>query len=369
MKHILLTFIFVTASMSGCIGTDESNEKKEITILTYDSLGFSDKLFDGFETKTGIEVKIIRAGDAGGIYNYLLQTKDSPQVDIVLGLDNTYIQSAIDANLLEPIANNASTELFREDGEPIQLIDIALKDNLGFGVPYDHGYICLNYNSESIGGENQSNIPTSLWDLTLPEWNGKVAIPSPQSSSPGRGFLIGTTHYFDHDADQNTTYIDWWQQMRDNQVIITPGWSDSYEVHYSGGYGVWQDNHIGDADLTVSYCHSPGVEAWFADNNTISKPLDIPSYAFHQVEYVSIARGSDSGNLANEFISYLISKEVNKDMPVENWMYSVLQGENLPSEKGYEFHAIIPQDPVYMSRATINQNLTTWLNEWGTVFS
>ena len=98
MKHILLTFIFVTASMSGCIGTDESNEKKEITILTYDSLGFSDKLFDGFETKTGIEVKIIRAGDAGGIYNYLLQTKDSTQVDIVLGLDNTYIQSAIDAN-------------------------------------------------------------------------------------------------------------------------------------------------------------------------------------------------------------------------------------------------------------------------------
>ena len=29
MKHILLTFIFVTASMSGCIGTDESNEKRD----------------------------------------------------------------------------------------------------------------------------------------------------------------------------------------------------------------------------------------------------------------------------------------------------------------------------------------------------
>ena len=29
MKHILLAFIFATASMSGCIGTDEPNEKKK----------------------------------------------------------------------------------------------------------------------------------------------------------------------------------------------------------------------------------------------------------------------------------------------------------------------------------------------------
>ncbi len=369
MKHILLAIIFATASMSGCIGTDKSEGKKEITILTYDSLGFTDDLFDDFKEKTGIEVNIIRAGDAGGIYNYLLQTKDSPQADIVLGLDNTYLQSAIDADLLEPLSNNASTELFFEDGKTRNLIDNAIDSNLEFGMPYDHGYICLNYNSELIGGENQTIIPTSLWDLTLPEWKGKVAIPSPQSSSPGRGFLLGTTHYFDHDADQNTTYIDWWQEMRENEVIITPGWSDSYEVHYSGGYGVWQDNHIGDADLTVSYCHSPGVEAWFAGNNTISKALDIPSYAFHQFEYVSIARGSDSGNFAMEFISYLISQEVNKDMPVENWMYSVLPSETLPSENGYDFHSIIPQNPVYMSPSTINQNLTTWIDEWGTVFS
>lgn len=50
--------------------------------------------------------------------------------------------------------------------------------------------------------------------------------------------------------------------MKNNDVIVTSGWTEAYEIHYSGGYGVWTEGHIGDAAITVSYCHSPGVEAF-----------------------------------------------------------------------------------------------------------
>ena len=66
--------------------------------------------------------------------------------------------------------------------------------------------------------------------------------------------------------------MEWWSAMADNDAIFTTGWTEAYEVHYSGGYGVWEAGYIGDAWLTVSYCHSPGVEAFYGGNYTISKP-------------------------------------------------------------------------------------------------
>ena len=63
--------------------------------------------------------------------------------------------------------------------------------------------------------------------------------------------------------------------MRANDVIVTSGWSESYETHYTGGYGEYTEGYIGDAHITVSYCHSPGVESWYNGNWTKSSSLDI----------------------------------------------------------------------------------------------
>ena len=46
--------------------------------------------------------------------------------------------------------------------------------------------------------------------------------------------------------------------MRDNEVIITPGAVIHMRSTIQAGM-VYEDNHIGDADLTVSYCHPPQV--------------------------------------------------------------------------------------------------------------
>ena len=51
-------------------------------------------------------------------------------------------------------------------------------------------------------------------------------------------------------------------------------------------------------------------------------------------------------------------------MPVENLMYSVLEGSDLPEENGYRYHSVIPQQPANVNSTTIANSMETWLEQW-----
>lgn len=353
--------------LPGCI-TDTIEEKKneevensenyvweddgELVIVTYDVTGLTDSMLSEFTNQTGYEINLMKLDDAGSILDHLMQYKDNQIADLAIGLDNTYLQTAIDNGVLwEHFANFTN------------ISDSALMPYNGpLAVPFDQGYICLNYDSDVVDGEELA-VPTSLWNLTEEDWRGKVAIPSPETSSPGRAFMTSTVDYFANDGDNQTDWTDWWSAMAENEAIITSGWSEAYETHYSGGYGIYEAGHVGDAHIVVSYCHSPGVEAWYGGNQTISAALDLPRASFHQVEYASAVQG---GNLdaASAFIEYLLSEEVNINMPTENFMYSVLNNTDLPEDGGYRYHSVVPAVPAEISPSEISANMEDWLADW-----
>lgn len=363
---LFLGIIILNLSISGCISeeiddnTVEAPEQYEwvddgeLVIVTYDVYGLTDEMIGQFENQTGYEVSMLKLDDAGSVLDHLLQHKGLQIADLAIGLDNTYLQTAIDNNVFwehTAVLNNISeSALLPYDGP--------------FAAPFDQGYMCLNYDTSVVDGENYT-VPESLWDLTNEEWKGKVAIPSPETSSPGRAFMTATTDYFSHDDDNQTDWTDWWSAMSANEVIITTGWSEAYETRYTGGYGEWTDGHVGDAHVVVSYCHSPGVESWYNENWTKSAALDLPRAAFHQVEYASAIEGGNLG-AASAFIEYLLSPEVNSKMPIENSMYSVLEGVDLPEENGYRYHSIVPQQPAMVNSTTIANSMEAWLSQWNT---
>ena len=205
-NRIVLLSIFMSAMMvAGCISEaieDSVNDDVsppneyvweddgELVIVTYDVYGLTDEMLSEFENQTGYEINLMKLDDAGSVLSHLMQHKDVQIADLAIGLDNTYLQTAIDNQLLwEHFANisNIKTEVL----EPY---------NGRLAAPFDHGYMCLNYDTEMVDGENLT-VPTSLWDLTNEEWNGKVAIPSPETSSPGRAFMTATVDYFANDED------------------------------------------------------------------------------------------------------------------------------------------------------------------------
>jgi len=362
MRTMLITLLLFLAPLSGCLLETEddgcvsaqgSGGEGPLRILTYDIAAFSDEMLGGFTCNTGYEIELIYADDAGGILELLLQTQQAPQAHVAIGLDNTYLQSAIDFGLLAEHDVNTThidpTVMERYSGP--------------FAVPFDQGDVCLNYDEREVDGENLT-IPTSLWNLTEPAWKGKTVFPSPLTSSPGRAFMAATVSYFENDEDESTDAFDWWQAMFENGATVTTGWTEAYEIHYSGGYGAWVDGHLGDAALTVSYCHSPGVEAYYSGNWTVSTSLLLPRAAFHQIEYGGLVNGGGNVEAANAFLTYLLSEEVNRNMPVNNLMQSVLVNATWPESEGYRYHTDVPEVKADLSTERIGAEMDAWLLAW-----
>ena len=355
-KIMMICIILFSAILPGCI-EDTKDENIEITIVTYDVSGLSDSMLSDFQNNTGYRVNLVKLDDAGSILDHILQSKGSQTADLALGLDNTYLQIALDSGVLIDHA----AKLYNIEQSSLEFY------NGSKAVPFDKGWICLNYDAEFVDGENLT-IPTSLWNLTGDDWKGKVAIPSPMTSSPGRAFMVATTDYFDNDEDNTTDWTDWWSAMNDNDIIITSGWSEAYETHYTGGYGEWTDGYIGDANIALSYCHSPGVEAHYGEGWTKSAALDIDRSSFLQIEYISVLEGANV-EAASAFIEYLVSGEINQNMPTENFMYSVLENNDLPIENEYRANSLIPQVCAEVSSQNIAANMEDWLTMWNAALS
>ena len=72
----------------------------ELVIVTYDVTGLTDELISEFENTSGYDVELMKFDDAGSILNHLLQYKGNQVADSFIGLDNTYLQTAIDNEVL-----------------------------------------------------------------------------------------------------------------------------------------------------------------------------------------------------------------------------------------------------------------------------
>lgn len=372
MKAIAFTLtLLLFSSLSGCLSDEQLSELESVNacasevqvresdgtlkILTYDIFqGYSNELIEQFVNQTGIQVEVIRTDDAGGILDQMMLTQMAPQADLMLGLDNTYLPTALENCLL--IEHNATPENLTQSSRDFYDGEMAL--------PFDEGDVCLNYDEDALLASNIS-VPTSLWDLTEPEWNGKLAIPSPITSSPGRAFLVATYDYFTDETNaEQGNMSTWWKAIADNGAIFTSGWTESYTTYYTGGYGEYTEGYIGGAYMTVSYCHSPGVEAFFAENYTHSTSLVLPKSSFHQVEYTGVIHGAAEVDAARLFIQYITSPEVNINMPVYNSMYSVIEGNVLPETNGYLYHSDVVNSTSTITNEIIEQYMDEWLIEW-----
>ncbi len=358
----LMVLILLATPLSGCLEQDAvvdectvlppgHDDDGTLRILTYDITALSEQVTDEFTNQTGIPVEMIKVDDAGGILDQMMLTKAAQQADLMIGLDNTYLPTAIENCLLQPHTTSAAN---------LSASASAFYDG-PLAVPFDQGDVCLNYDEDALSEANMS-VPTHLSNLTEEEWKGKVAFPSPVSSSPGRAFLIASMEYFSHQSEGDA--MAWWSAMIDNEAIITSGWTEAYETHYTGGYGEYTEGYIGDAWMTVSYCHSPGVEAYYSGNYTHSTSLMLDHAHFHQVEYTGIINGAAQAEGAQLFMDYLLSEEINVNMPENNLMYSVLEGYDLPETDGYRYHADVPDVVTTMSYEEINTNMDTWLESW-----
>jgi len=328
----------------GCAAAVESKRDPggQVRLLTHDSFALSDGVLDAFTEETGIHVEVIQGGDAGTVVNQAILTNGNPQADVLYGVDSTFLSRALDEQLF-----------VAHDAEGIDEVDDALVlDPAHCATPIDYGDVCINYD-KAYFEEHDLAVPSTLDDLTDPAYADLLVVENPATSSPGLAFLLATVERFGDDGWES-----WWSDLRDNGVEVVDGWEEAYYASFSGGLG-----SEGDRPLVVSYASSPPAEVVYADPPVEVAPTGVmESSCYRQVEFAGILSGSEHPAEAGLLIDFLLSEEVQAEVPLSMFVFPARDGIDLPKE--FVDFAATPEQVFELPPEDIAKHREDWIDRW-----
>jgi thiamine transport system substrate-binding protein len=220
-------------------------------------------------------------------------------------------------------------------------------------TPIDYGDVCINYDKSAYGDSNPP--PQSLADLTKPEYKSQLVVEDPGTSSPGLAFMLATIAEFPEGGAY--TWLDYWRDLRANDVVIVSGWEEAYESTFSGGSGT------GDRPLVVSYATSPVAEVYYASPQPTESPTGVMTDGcFRQVEFAGVLAGTQKPAHARELVDFMLSNEFQADIPLNMFVFPASPNTDLPKVFS-DFAVNVPQ-PLTLPPDTIAAHRDEWLNAW-----
>lgn len=314
-KKKYLAVVIATAIAFAVSGCSTESKAASLTVAVHDSVVITDQQLADFKKQTGIEVTLVKAGDAGAMTNKLILTKDQPIADMFYGIDNTFLGAATAAGIV------------------------------GEYKPIDFGDVCFNYDKQWFEKHEQA-APETIDDLLKPEFRGLTVVENPATSSTGLAFLAATVGKYGDDQWQS-----YWESLKSNDVRIDAGWEDAYNVDFSGSAGK------GNYPIVLSYSSSPAYEATTAS---------IDDGCFRQTEYAGLLTGGANVEGAKQFLDYLLSDGFQQTIPESMYMYPIASKVALP--EAWSANAPAATNAVTVEPARINANRTAWLKAWDAIF-
>jgi thiamine transport system substrate-binding protein len=316
----------------------------ELVLLTHDAFALTDTVIQAFERDHNATLKVLKAGDAGSMVNQAILSKGHPLADVLYGIDNTFLSRALTADIFDPYQSPAAASV----PATFQL------DPHGRVTPVDYGDVCLNVDRK-VFAAGKPPAPTGLADLTGAPYRGMTVVENPATSSTGLAFMLATVAQFGESGTY--TWLDYWKDLRANDVKVDASWNDAYETDFSAGAGK------GDRPIVVSYASSPPAEVYYAP----TPPADAPTAAildgcFRQVEFVGVLAGTAQPELARAFVDFMLSGAVQRDIPLQMFVFPVVPGTPLPDV--FTKYAKVPPKPLTIDPATIAANRDRWIQEW-----
>lgn len=317
---------------------------EELVVMTHDSFAINKDLLAQFEKEHNLKVTILPSGDAGAALNKAILSKNAPLADVFFGVDNTFLSRALDADIFEPYAAPGLKDV----------ADTFKLDSSNRLIPIDYGFVTINYDKAYLQ-KNNLTPPTSLRDLTRPEWKSLLVVENPATSSPGLAFMLATIAEFGTTGDY--TWINFWQDLRKNDVLVVEGWNDAYYTHFSASSGQ------GPRPLVVSYTSSPAAEVFFSEGKLTEPPTaNLSVGSFLQVEFAGILKGAKNPEAARTFIDFMLSWPVQEDIPLQMFVYPVKKDAELPEV--FKKFAPAPETYASLPPDEISKNREAWLAEW-----
>jgi len=356
MRHLAILLLLIGLLVAGCSDSaqepgDEPSageaveEVTELVLMSHDSFAISEDVLASFEQANNARVTLLPAGDTGSALNQAILAEDDPLADVFFGIDNTFLGRALEADIFEPYRSPALENV----------PDRYELDDTYRLLPVDYGDVCLNYDRDWFG-ERSLSPPTTLADLVEPAYQSLLVVENPATSSPGLAFLLTTIDVFGQEGDYS--YLDFWRDLRANDVLVTDGWEDAYFGHFSA-------TSDGERPLVVSYASSPPAEVAFADPPIDEPPtasVTEPGTCFRQIEFIGILTGTEHRGLAESFVDFTLSRTFQEDIPLNMFVFPVNEEATLPEV--FQQWADVPEEPASVDPIELDQRREEWIMAW-----
>ena len=309
---------------------------RNLVVYTYSSFPtvIIDQVKKHFKEKLQQNVEFKSFSDTGPLLNQLLQERDRPQADVVVGLDHNYLSKVLEAGILKAYRPQAAAKIRKE---------LVFDPDFRM-IPFDYGYVVFNYDRERL-----KRVPKSHSDLLDPFYKGKIIIENPLTSSPGQVFLLTTIALYGDPG-----YLDYWRKLKPNLLTITPGWDEAYGMYTSG-----------EAPIVLSYGASP-VYHLINEKTERYQALVLDDAAYAQIEGIGIVNRTANLRGARQIVDYLLSPAVQRLIPENQFMYPVRTDVPLP--ESFRIAARVNKI-LNLPPAQVSTNLNRWLEQWDKVIN
>jgi thiamine transport system substrate-binding protein len=353
-KTILFSLVAVVLFLSACLSTPtpttapattKPKQPQSLTVMTHDSFSVSESLIREFEAQNNVKITFVKGGDAGGALNRLILTSasGSASADVFYGIDNTFLSRALDQNLFEAYQSQALKDVPTE----FQL------DPSYRVTPVNYGDVCINYDKRFFA-EKSLPLPETLVQLIDPTYYEMLVVEDPATSSPGLAFLMTTIAAFGEDG-----WLDWWGAMKENGLVVVSDWETAYYTNFSGSSGK------GLQPMVVSYASSPAAELIYSDPRLDEAPtgsIVSDNSCWRQIEFAGILKGTQNRAVAEKFIDLMLSKTFQEDLPLQMFVYPVLNGAALPED--FVNAAESPAKAASLDPKLIAEKRDAWVQAW-----
>jgi thiamine transport system substrate-binding protein len=312
-----------------------------VTVATYESwVDGTDPagpwLKEAFEAQRDDDLTVEYEIPPNGLNTYIQRATQDAEIeaDLYVGL-NVDELIRLDENLEEPLFDSLAGEL--EGGD--RVLDELRFDPDGRAIPYDTGYISLVYDESEVE-------PATFDALTAERNRGGLLAQNAQQSDTGRAFLLWTVHEFGADG-----YLDYWQELQDNEVRILGSWSDAYNAYLNE-----------EAPMVVSYSTDQVFASQETDDLTrhqVGFPND-QGYANPE----GMARFAGAGNAegAADLMAFMLTSEAQGQIAERNVQFPAVDDADLDEE--FARYAHVPPEPVTFTYEELAGNVDGWVEEW-----
>ncbi|HLN51417.1 MAG TPA: thiamine ABC transporter substrate-binding protein [Thermoplasmata archaeon] len=293
------------------------------------------------------DVRIDVECPAGTLVNTLLEQSNAPAADLVIGLDEITTPEAEAHHLLVPYAPPELADI------PPPLIPELSPDYAA--VPYEYGYLAIDYSSAFYNATDGAVATATLPDLVSnSSWADQLVVEDPTVDITGEEFLVWEIEYYENVLHQDWTSF--WTDAPAGLPHLAPDWGTAF--------GLFPDPY----QLVVSYSTDPAYAAYYGEAgafNSTGSWWNGTQYGWQTIYGIGIVNGTRHLGLDQEFENWFLSGTVQSELPTTEWEYPANQTVALPPSFA---SAIAPGSIVALNDKTtpaaVAASLPGWIDTW-----